>query len=364
MSSKENKNAFTKTTGTVIAVSAGAATTTGVDALSQLTFTEKLLAGSSARGVAQTLLHPIDVVRTRLQARGVRRDWSPRVFIKGVIPQVVLAVPAGGVQFVAYEWCKQRLTELLLPPASHTKQASTKVTSSGRNHAWRQVVVDLVSGAAGAFAASFIRVPQEVLKQRIQADLYPHIGVALPTILQKEGFGGLYRGYWATVSRDVPWNALSFLFFLQESRLFERIQKRAPNRQENLVLAAIGGATAALMLTPVDVVKTRLMTQGADGTYRGILPTFRRIIAEEGPATLMKGSVPRVMYLAPLAAITLTIYNAIGRKLLEARKRRVVTLAPRFRGIGHGYQVACAKRSLFVFERNLPQCSAQVSYTL
>jgi solute carrier family 25 S-adenosylmethionine transporter 26 len=253
----------------------------------------------------------------------VRRDWSPQVFIKGVIPQIVLAVPAGGVQFVAYEWCKQKLTELLLSQNG----AKSGQSKTARHPAWRQVAVDLISGAGGAFAASFIRVPQEVLKQRIQADLYPNIGVALPSILQKEGFMGLYRGYWATVSRDVPWNALSFLFFLQESRLFERIQKRAPNKQENLVLAAIGGAAAAFMLTPVDVVKTRLMTQGADGTYRGILPTFRRIIQEEGPATLMKGSVPRVMYLAPLAAITLTIYNAIGRKLLETRKQRLVSRA-------------------------------------
>ncbi|KAK4530798.1 hypothetical protein CCYA_CCYA05G1655 [Cyanidiococcus yangmingshanensis] len=337
----ERKNLSRKPAGALVAASAATAATSGVDALSQLTFTEKLLAGSSARGVAQTLLHPIDVVRTRLQARGVRRDWSPRVFIKGVVPQVVLAVPAGGVQFVAYEWCKQKLTELLFPKSGPSDQRS----KTSRHQAWRQVLVDLISGAGGAFAASFIRVPQEVLKQRIQADMYPHIGVALPSILQKEGFMGLYRGYWATISRDVPWNALSFLFFLQESRLFERIQKRAPNRQENLVLAAIGGAAAAFMLTPVDVVKTRLMTQGSDGTYRGILPTFRRIIQEEGPVTLMKGSVPRVMYLAPLAAITLTIYNAIGRKLLEARKQSVVSQAGRGTK-RYGYRLAHVSRTL------------------
>jgi hypothetical protein len=36
-------------------------------------------------------------------------------------------------------------------------------------------------------------VLQEVLKQRIQADIYPNLAVALPSILQKDGPMGLYK---------------------------------------------------------------------------------------------------------------------------------------------------------------------------
>merc|ERR1719465_42441 len=39
---------------------------------SQMLFRERMIAGAGARGVAQTLLHPIDVARTRLQAKGVQ----------------------------------------------------------------------------------------------------------------------------------------------------------------------------------------------------------------------------------------------------------------------------------------------------
>lgn len=270
----------------------------------ELSFQEKLLSGAIARGVAQTFLHPVDVVRTRLQAKGVKRSWSPIVFTKGVIPQVVLAIPAGAIQFLSYEFCKERL-QVLLPSVRF------------------QALRDLLAGAGGALAASVIRVPQEVLKQRIQADIYPNIAVALPTVLREEGIRGLYKGYLATISRDVPWNALSFLFHAQLKRVFNRFKSRAPTNRENLFLAGVGGTLAAVIMTPVDVVKTRLMTQRASEAlqYKGIVPTLQRIFTEEGPGALFKGVIPRVMFLAPLAAITLSLYEGISRFLIERKQQ-------------------------------------------
>ena len=69
-------------------------------------------------------------------------------------------------------------------------------------------------------------------------------------------------------------------------------------------------------MTPVDVVKTRLMTGGAEG---GIIGTFSAILKEEGAATLMKGVVPRVCFLAPLAALTLSLYEGFGKQLVSQR---------------------------------------------
>ena len=43
-----------------------------------------------------------------------------------------------------------------------------------------------------------------------------------------------------------------------------------------------------------------------------------KVAAEEGPSALMKGVVPRCLYLGPLAAITLTIYE----KVMPACMRR------------------------------------------
>jgi len=69
-------------------------------------------------------------------------------------------------------------------------------------------------------------------------------------------------------------------------------------------------------MTPVDVVKTRLMTGGATG---GIVGVMQKILEEEGAATLMKGVLPRVVFLAPLAAMTLSLYEAFGKELVSRR---------------------------------------------
>lgn len=274
-----------------------------------LTFREQMIAGGIARGIAQTLLHPVDVARTRLQARNVTMKWTPNVFIKGVLPQVLLASPAGAIQFVAFEKAKSKLAEISDDPSTRDVRL-------------------LLAGAFGALSAATCRVPQEVLKQRIQADIYPNLAVALRETLSKSGPAGLYNGWLATLSRDVPWNALSFMFHGLAKRAFTGVKKRAPENDENLVLAGIAGATAAVIMTPVDVVKTRLMTQkvGVAAEYSGIIGTLRKIVVEEGAPTLMKGVIPRIMFLAPLAGITFSVYEAVAKQM-KSRKAAAMKLA-------------------------------------
>ena len=260
----------------------------------ELLFRERLIAGSSARGVAQTVLHPIDVARTRLQAKGVTMAFTPRTFVKGIMPQFVLAFPAGALQFAAYEYAKDCFEKAKMVGA----------------------FPEVVCGAVGALAASVIRVPQEVLKQRVQADIYPNAFKGVTMLLKADGPAGFYKGYFATISRDVPWNALSFMFFSQFKNLFKQVTGKAPTNEENLALGASAGMVAAVIMTPVDVVKTRLMTGGANG---GIIGVMNQIITEEGAATLMKGVLPRVAFLAPLAAMTLSLYEAFGKELVAKR---------------------------------------------
>jgi len=198
------------------------------------------------------------------------------------------------LQFAAYEWAKDQF-------------AQANMAGAGP---------EVICGALGALGASVIRVPQEVLKQRVQADIYPKAFEGAAKLLSTEGIGGFYKGYFATISRDVPWNALSFMFFGQAKGLFAKFNGRGPTTEENLALGALSGMTAAIIMTPVDVVKTRLMTGGASG---GIVGTFSAILKDEGAATLMKGVVPRVMFLAPLAALTLSLYEAFAKQLVARR---------------------------------------------
>lgn len=57
---------------------------------------------------------------------------------------------------------------------------------------------------------------------------------------------------------------------------------------ETSVIGALAGAVTGLATTPLDVIKTRLMTQGERGQYKGIVDCARQIYREEGSSAFLK----------------------------------------------------------------------------
>ena len=149
----------------------------------------------TGRLVSQTCLHPVDVMRTRAQVAGrmPTRLHMPTLVL-GLTPQAAFSAPAGAIQFGSMAFAKR----LLVGRSAAVRNA----TGAGR------MALDLGTMAVGTFAASVVRVPQELLKQRIQAGLYANFGNALKTIWAKGGLPAFYRGWTATVVRDIPWNAI------------------------------------------------------------------------------------------------------------------------------------------------------------
>ena len=114
-----------------------------------------------------------------------------------------------------------------------------------------------------------------------------------------------------------------YLFFQWGRALWRSLASAAPTARCDLGLGALGGALAAVLTHPIDVAKTRLMTQPAGAEkYHGLLPTLAKLVAEEGPGVLFTGIVPRLLYLSPLAAIILATYEAVSRRLLQGKQRK------------------------------------------
>jgi hypothetical protein len=60
-----------------------------------------------------------------------------------------------------------------------------------------------------------------------------------------------------------------------------------------LAAGAIAGIPAASLVTPADVIKTRLQVVARSGqtTYTGVIDAARKIMREEGPKAFWKGTV-------------------------------------------------------------------------
>lgn len=264
-----------------------------------LTPGETLVAGAAARMVAQTILHPLDVVRTRTQAVSMGTSSLMESLSFGLIPQVGLSAPAGAIQFTAVRKARKAL-ENALPDDFVT-------SSQGR------FATQLVAAACGAACAGAIRIPQEVMKQGCMVELYPNALVAFSTILAEKGLAGFYKGAVATITRDVMWNSLSFSIF---RLLLDYANTSNPKAQYSLGIAA--GWLAALATHPFDVAKTRVMTSSGDLTV-GLFAQLAGLVEAEGWQVLLSGLVPRLLYLGPLASLVLATNEVIAGALVKAR---------------------------------------------
>lgn len=82
----------------------------------------------------------------------------------------------------------------------------------------------------------------------------------------------------------------------------------------------VAGTAAAICTQPLDLVKTRLMTQGLRPSglqmYRGVWDTMRTVVQEEGVAGLSRGLGTRLLFTSS--------FNAIGFPVFEGAKGQLV----------------------------------------
>ena len=85
-----------------------------------------------------------------------------------------------------------------------------------RTLGWLQIQ-GLASGI-GTFLGTCIRIPCEVLKQRLQTGRHANMLEAVAAATRVDGPRGLFRGTAATLSREVPFYVLGIVFFEQLKR--------------------------------------------------------------------------------------------------------------------------------------------------
>ena len=79
--------------------------------------------------------------------------------------------------------------------------------------------------------------------------------------------------------------------------------------------STIIGCPAASLVTPADVIKTRLQVVAREGqtSYNGLLDATRKIYAEEGFRAFWKGAVARMCRSSPQFGVTLVTYELLQR---------------------------------------------------
>jgi len=116
--------------------------------------------------------------------------------------------------------------------------------------------------------------------------------------------------------RDVPFSAIQFPLY-ETLKLIE-IRYLADGKSEkdvvipsvlNSVNGAIAGSFSGLVTTPLDVVKTRLMTFQQHSHGGSVLAELRNLVQQEGAKGMFRGASIRMLYLSVGGSAFFGIYE-------------------------------------------------------
>ena len=134
---------------------------------------------------------------------------------------------------------------------------------------WSRVTAGALSGAG----ASAVANPTDVVKVRLQADgrlamlgqtpRYEGALHAFRTVVKEEGFLALYKGVLPNMQRAIAVNGPGIAAFDHSKHLVGRLLGEEGSFRARFMASLVGGVVTALVGTPFDTMKTRMMNQPA-----------------------------------------------------------------------------------------------------
>ena len=103
----------------------------------------------------------------------------------------------------------------------------------------------MVAASLGEVTACLVRVPVEIVKQRRQASSQSKSLEIVRSTLRSEGVRGLYRGYFTTVAREIPFSLIQFPLWEYLKSSLGQWRGRDPAAWEASLCGAVAGGLAA-----------------------------------------------------------------------------------------------------------------------
>ncbi|XP_036422356.1 calcium-binding mitochondrial carrier protein Aralar2 [Colossoma macropomum] len=271
--------------------------------------------GSVAGAVGATAVYPIDLVKTRMQNQRSSGSFVGELMYKnsfdcfkkvvryegffglyrGLVPQLLGVAPEKAIKLTVNDFVRGKAMQ-----------------KDGTIPLHLEI---LAGGCAGGSQVIFTN-PLEIVKIRLQVagEITTGPRVSALSVIRDLGFFGLYKGAKACFLRDIPFSAIYFPCYAHvKAGLADEEGRVGPGRL--LLAGAVAGMPAASLVTPADVIKTRLQVAARAGqtTYNGLIDCFWKILREEGPRAFWKGAGARVFRSSPQFGVTLVTYELLQR---------------------------------------------------
>jgi hypothetical protein len=265
-------------------------------------------AGSSAV-LAVTGIHPIDVVKTRLQVSDGVVNYKA-LGIRGTIQQIAKqeGVPAFWKGIGAAWMRESSYTSLRLGLYAPIKEVlNVKKDSSF----FMKFTAGSLAGAIGSLAGN----PFDVLKTRMittEGKKSITIYQTAIDIYKYQQWMGFYKGLEANMMRACVLNGTKMGCYDQISYVIKQADIIPAGLPTQFVSAFGAGFFMATTVAPFDMIRTQLMNQPFDKKkYSGFFDCFTKIVANQGIKGLYAGFIPIWARFAPTTCLQLIIFEQL-----------------------------------------------------
>ncbi|KAK6945085.1 Mitochondrial substrate/solute carrier [Dillenia turbinata] len=228
-----------------------------------------------------------------LTQSGFRFNWLPEL----VPGETTMEVGEEGLMKKTKKWVGLRL--------------KVKV---GNASLWR-----LISGAiAGAVSRTAV-APLETIRTHLMVGSCGHsTREVFQSIMQNDGWKGLFRGNLVNVIRVAPSKAIELLAYdtVKKHLTPEPGEQPQISLPASLIAGAVAGVSSTICTYPLELLKTRLTIQR--GVYNNFLDALIKIVQKEGPAELYRGLTPSVIGVIPYAATNYFAYDTLRKAYKKA----------------------------------------------
>lgn len=233
-----------------------------------LPFLGSYIQGGLSGMIGVTLSHPFDTMKTYLQDN-LRPPRKLIILYRGILPPFIGVGFEKSIVFGTYKNVNNFLTRC----------GFDKTNSS------------LISGGLSGFSASFIVTPAERMKILLQS------GQKMCSI------GTLYKGFSATITREVPGFAIYFT-------TYEKIYDKRMGLFPSFLCGSVSGVISWMFIYPQDMIKTRIQSNIGKCSY---ISHIKIIYSDYGILGFYRGFRFALMRAIPLHGGTFFTFELLNR---------------------------------------------------
>eukprot|EP00927_Polykrikos_kofoidii_P067644 TRINITY_DN63089_c0_g1_i1.p1 TRINITY_DN63089_c0_g1~~TRINITY_DN63089_c0_g1_i1.p1 ORF type:complete len:320 (+),score=32.26 TRINITY_DN63089_c0_g1_i1:44-961(+) len=293
------------------------------------------VASSSSALAAICIMHPFDVVKTRLQMQGevsagsgCQGDAQPRPYrgifrsltriaaaegtaglYAGLAPASLLQISVTGTRFTVYGTLQRTLDEL-----DKSEGSSSMLGAHARNF-----ILAMAAGVAGATAGNpfyMLKTQYQSVRVGTSASSSSSFWQAFLRIGEHRGLRGYWLGLDAFMPRVVAYSSMQLATYDSAKRVLLKHTDLAPTDLRcHAGASAIAAGFAVGAMQPFDFIAARLMNQpivdGRPQFYSGPLDCALKTISGEGFMGLMKGVGANYARMGPYTVLVLVFFEQL-----------------------------------------------------